>query len=163
MSNFKEDAPTWQSSVPLPRKTMTHLPPRKKSPYNLKSQEIPYLLPQNITAIDRNGTLELEWSPITSNVGEVSYMMNVKTGETLEDLFGNFVQMRQSLGFLMPNPTEGFPLQSNAFPMPEITRLGKSLCHSLLLTSLSFTVPPPSKQVNYRRLQRTIFPSNFSG
>ena len=76
----------------------------------------PLPLPQNITAIDRNGTLELEWSPITSNLGEVSYMIDVKTGQTLEDLFGNFVQKEAMIIIPDAKPYGRFSFAIKCFP-----------------------------------------------
>ena len=76
----------------------------------------PLPLPQNITAIDRNGTLELQWSPITSNLGEVSYMIDVKTGQTLEDLFGNFVQKEAKIRIPDAKPYGRFSFAIKCFP-----------------------------------------------
>ena len=76
----------------------------------------PLPLPQNITAIDRNGTLELQWSPITSNLGEISYMIDVKTGQTLEDLFGNFVQKEPRLRIPDAKPYGRFSFIIKCFP-----------------------------------------------
>ena len=72
--------------------------------------------PVNITAIDRNGTLVIQWSPTTTNVGKFSYMMNVKTGETLEQPFGNFTP-NESI-FRIPNakPYGRFSFEINCFP-----------------------------------------------
>ena len=74
--------------------------------------------PQNITAIDRNGTLVVQWSPITTNVGNFSYMMNVKTGETFEQPFGNFTPNEAI--FRIPNakPYGRFSFEINCFPHP---------------------------------------------
>jgi hypothetical protein len=73
-------------------------------------------LPQNITVIDRNGTLELQWSPVTSNLGEVSYMIDVKTGQTFEDLFGNFVQKEARIRIPDAKPYGRFSFAIKCFP-----------------------------------------------
>ena len=101
----------------------------------------PLPLPQNITAIDRNGTLEVQWSPITSNPGDVSYMIDVKTGQTLEDLFGNFVQKEARIKIPDAKPYGRFSFTIKCFPDAGNYSDLWSLLLPILLTSRSFTVP----------------------
>ena len=72
--------------------------------------------PQNISAIDRNGTLEIQWSAVTANIGEFSYMINVKTGQTLEEPFGDFVQKEAILSIPDAKPYGRFSFSIKCFP-----------------------------------------------
>ena len=72
--------------------------------------------PQNISAIDRNGTLEVQWTAATSNMGEISYMINVKTGETLDQLFGDFVQKEAILSIPDAKPYGRYSFTIKCFP-----------------------------------------------
>ena len=75
--------------------------------------------PQNISAIDRNGTLEFQWTAVTSNMGEVSYMINVKTGETLDQPFGDFVQKEAIFRIANAKPYGRFSFTIKCFPDAE--------------------------------------------
>jgi hypothetical protein len=75
--------------------------------------------PQNISAIDRNGTLEVQWTAATSNMGEISYMINVKTGETLDQLFGDFVQKEAILRIPDAKPYGRYSFTIKCFPDAE--------------------------------------------
>lgn len=75
-------------------------------------------LPVNISAIDRNGTLELQWSPVISNIGNFSYMIDVKTGETLDQLFGNFVRQEAILKIPGAKPYGKFSFEIRCVPDP---------------------------------------------
>ena len=72
--------------------------------------------PYNISAIDRNGTLEIQWSAVTSNIGKFSYMINVKTGQTLEEPFGDFVQKEAFLSIPDAKPYGRFSFTIKCFP-----------------------------------------------
>ncbi len=72
--------------------------------------------PQNISAIDRNGTLEVQWTAVTSNMGEISYMINVKTGETLDEPFGDFVQKEAILRIPDAKPYGRYSFMIKCFP-----------------------------------------------
>lgn len=76
----------------------------------------PLPLPQNISSIDRNGTLELQWSPVTSNAGKFSYMIDVKTGQTLDQPFGNFVEKEAILKIPNAKPYGRFSFAIKCFP-----------------------------------------------
>ena len=76
----------------------------------------PLPIPQNITSINRNGDLELEWSAISSNLGKVSYMIDVKTGESLDQLFGNFVTKEAILRIPDAKPYGRFSFTIKCFP-----------------------------------------------
>ena len=76
----------------------------------------PLPIPQNITSINRNGDLELEWSAISSNLGKVSYMIDVKTGESLDQLFGNFVTKEAILRIPNAKPYGRFSFTIKCFP-----------------------------------------------
>ena len=76
----------------------------------------PLPIPQNITSINRNGDLELEWSAISSNLGTVSYMIDVKTGESLDQLFGNFVTKEAILRIPDAKPYGRFSFTIKCFP-----------------------------------------------
>ena len=76
----------------------------------------PLPVPQNLSAIDRNGTLELQWSPVTSNAGDFSYMINVNSGQALDQPFGNFVEKEAILKIPNAKPYGRFSFAIQCFP-----------------------------------------------
>ena len=76
-------------------------------------------------------------------MGEVSYMINVKTGETLDQPFGDFVQKKQFSEYPMPSLMDDFLSPSNVFLMPKTTVISKAPQLFFLLIIRWNIAPPP--------------------
>lgn len=85
--------------------------------FDMPGNPLPKL--ENITGIDRNGTLEIQWSPVTKNLGEFSYMINVKSGENTDQPFGDYVQKEALLRIPNAKPYGRFSFQIKSFPDAE--------------------------------------------
>ena len=73
--------------------------------------------PENLTAIDRNGTLEVQWTPISENISDIAYMTNVKYGDQFDQPYGDFVEKEPKLFLEDAKQCGKFLIEVKAIPL----------------------------------------------
>ncbi|MFP6886134.1 MAG: hypothetical protein VB997_01180, partial [Opitutales bacterium] len=99
--------------------------------------------PENLVASIVGKEVKLSWKPVANNLGPIEYLLNVYIGETLTNLYGNFL-IDKPFRVLEDSKAYGiFNFELYAIPKEGNTKDIKSELASLLFDMPTFSFDPP--------------------